>query len=209
MLFSKSNFQTAKNFSQGEIEKTHRAAALLRRLKELLRFQVRNPLLQNRLAAWLHFGEDNSHPVFRPGVNHLAVGGEGSAAAHNPQQDLRPFQEWDSREHIASKQTQIAGECGEKLFGAHIADFSAGYERIAGSAMEFKMNREATSLLEILRQVDCSYKVNHASSLPPLPNLLKTSLPSRGSSRESFLSKNIGGSDGWANCRSDPLTRKA
>ena len=142
----------------------HRAAALLRRPKELRSFQARNPLLQNRLAAWLHFGEDNSHPVLRPGVNHLAVGGEGSAAARNPQ-----------------------------LFGAHIADFSAGCERIAGSAMEFKMNGEATSLLGILRRADCSYKVNHVSSSaaaglrsgqeiklarptsPPLPNLERES----------------------------------
>ena len=66
---------------------------------------------------------------------------------HKPQRDLRPLRDWDSRNHIASEQTQIAGECGEKPFRPHVGDFDVGCERIAGSAMEFKMNREATSRL--------------------------------------------------------------
>jgi len=80
------------------------------------------------------------HPVFRLGVNHLAERGEGCAAARNPQRDLRPLRDWDSRNRIASEQTQIAGECGEKPFRAHVGDFDAGCERIPAGAVESRRN---------------------------------------------------------------------
>lgn len=49
--------------------------------------------------------------------------------------------------HVAAEQTQVGCACGEMPFRLHIGQFNACSERIAGCAVEFRMNREPTSLL--------------------------------------------------------------
>jgi hypothetical protein len=75
----------------------------------------------------------------------------------NSQRNLRAIRERTGRVHVAAEQAQVGRACGDMPFGLHIGQFDACNERIAGGAVEFRMNGITTSLLPILSPAGHSF----------------------------------------------------